>query len=103
MADEPIGFCVGFKPDQEKLDELDFSFDVDEWNLVADDGSTATLKNPEGACVVFNGNTDTNDVKIRAGYPTQEELDAGFIPVGPDMLIFRSEDELVSYIEGLNS
>ncbi len=101
IADEPVGFCVGFKPTQSQIDRdtnAEFQFDLDEWTLVEDDDSSATQADPEGATVVFNGDSTTNNVKIRAGFPTQEEIDADFFPVGPEMLIFRSYEAFVDFV-----
>ncbi len=89
MADEPLGFCVGWAPSPALLDELDA--DVDEWELVEDDGS-------DGFVLFARGGTG-NEVILREAEPTQEELDAGMVPVGPDMLVWRDEASLRKTLE----
>lgn len=101
ITDEPLGFAVGFKPDQASIEKktngADFPFELDEWELVEDDGS-GSAEDGDAGYVLFRGDTTVNKVMIRSIFPTQLELDNGIMPVGPDMLIFRSEDELVEFV-----
>ena len=36
---------------------------------------------------------------VQEGHPTQEDLDRGRVPLGPDVQIFRSQQELDEYID----
>jgi hypothetical protein len=100
VSDEPIGFCIGFKPSDEFLEEN--GFDADEWTLTSDSGGSDIFGSEDGPTVVFDGN-EGNSVKIIDHYPSQQEIEAGQHPVGPEMSIWRSEDELQEYLDDLNN
>lgn len=89
ITDSPMGVAVGFKPSDESLGKMNAEVDS-EWDLVSDDGS-------DDGHVLFTGDKH-GSVMIREQYPTQEELNAGIIPLGPDLHIFRSQQEFDDYV-----
>jgi hypothetical protein len=94
ITDEPQGVCVGFKPSQSLLDQI--GGDIDEWNLVADDGSESDLENETGV-IYFPSADSGNDVAIRFEPLTQEELNQGISPLGPDLYIWRNEKDFAQW------
>ena len=89
---EPNGVCVGFKPSEKALQFL--NAEIDEWDLVEDDGST---ENSHG-CPVSVWLTDTaNDVAI-ADISYDESVKRGWSPLGPDLFIWRSESEMLKHM-----
>jgi hypothetical protein len=93
ITDEPQGVCVGFRPPQELLDEMSAELD-ESWRLVADDrwGSDTDTDTALGVVVLVN--SSKNDVIIRRDPLTNEERSQGMSELGPDLYIWRSEDEL---------
>ena len=87
ITDEPVGVLVGFRMSDEELEAL--GAEADEWGLVFDDGGKDSIP------VLLDWTK--NDVAIRPR-PVQEELDAGLSPLGMDLVVFRSRDELVEYL-----
>ena len=94
ITDEPQGVCVGFEPSQELLDKINGV--TDEFNLIADDGSESNFENMTGI-VYFPGSDSGNDVAIRHDFMTQEELDKGMSPLGPDMMIWRTPEDFAQW------
>ena len=88
VTDEPQGVAVGFRPSDEALDRVNGVLDS-QWVLVADDGS-------DDADPVLVG--PGNEVELRSGGAhalTQEELDAGIVPLGMDLLVWRDEESML--------
>jgi hypothetical protein len=83
ITDEPIGVAVGFRLTPEELEEL--GVEADEWDLVSDDGGL------ESEPVLLG---DGNEISIRP-FPSQQELDQGITPLGQDLAVWRSKEELI--------
>jgi len=85
ITDEPQGICVGFKPSQSALDSI--RAETDEWNLVSDDGSHGT------PFLTGNG----NDIAIIDVEIDDQSIPEGYIPLGMDMYVWRSEKEMLEW------
>lgn len=83
IGDEPVGVTVGFRLSPEELESIGATAD-EQWILVSDDGQDDSIP-------VLTGKG--NEIAIRP-YPTQEELDSGLIPLGQDLVVWRSKQEM---------
>lgn len=81
ITDEPQGIAVGFHLSDDELGQLGAT--VDEWDLVSDDGGLDSIP------VLI----DNDKISIRP-YPSQEEISNGIRPLGPDMHVWRSKQEV---------
>jgi hypothetical protein len=84
ITDEPQGICVGFKPSDAALAQV--NAEIDEWTLVGDDGSDGIpfLVDPLNA----------NGVAI-SNISIVEGIQKGWSPLGMDMSVWRSEQEMI--------
>lgn len=94
ITDEPQGVAVGFKPSDEALEQL--HAEVDEWDLVEDD------KSPD-AMPMLDLQMGGNNVRILSkGKVPAENWGETLSPLGQDLYIWRSEQEMLDHLGNLD-
>lgn len=90
ITDEPQGVAVGFKPSDEALGQL--NAEVDEWDLVEDDGSP-------NAVAVLDLVMGGNNVRLLSENKMPPDgWGDKFAPMGPDLSVWRSEQEMLDHL-----
>jgi hypothetical protein len=95
ITDEPEGVCVGFELSKEELDEFGLSADL--WQIQSDNGGENDV--PEIHDVGCSG-IDPSCVGVISLREEPEDWQAAsFIPLGPDMEVWRSREQFDEWLE----
>lgn len=93
ITDAPVGVAVGFVPSQEALDTIGGGIDS-QWELVDDDGS-------DDADPILVGPKNEVILRSESQQPlTDDEREAGILPLGMDMLVWRDEASMLEDLTG---